>query len=39
MSNFKDYYQILGIQQDASTAEIEQAYQKLSGQWHPDRHR
>ena len=39
MSQLKNYYDILQIPQNASTYEIEQAYQKLSGVWHPDRHK
>ena len=34
---FKDYYQILGIQPDASKEEIKQAYRKMSKKWHPDK--
>lgn len=32
----KDYYQILGIQQDASEEDITKAYRQLVGQFHPD---
>ena len=34
----KNYYDILGVKQDASEDEIKKAYRKLSLQWHPDRH-
>lgn len=37
MSEIKDYYQILGVPQDASIFEIQQAYQKAANQHHPDR--
>ncbi len=34
----KDYYQILGLNRDASEDEIKRAYRKLALQYHPDRH-
>lgn len=33
----KDYYQILGVAQDASQGEIKQAFRKLAHQHHPDK--
>jgi molecular chaperone DnaJ len=33
----KDYYEILGVDKNASEAEIKQAYHKLVLKWHPDR--
>jgi len=32
----KDYYQILGINKDASQDEIKKAFRKLALQYHPD---
>ena len=34
---FKDYYQILGIDKSATPIEIRKAYRKLAAQYHPDR--
>lgn len=35
----KDYYEILGVKTDASAKEIDEAYKKLSSQWHPDKNK
>ena len=39
MSQIKNYYEILGVNYDASTFDIEKAYQDLAAQWHPDKHK
>lgn len=33
----KDYYKILGLQPNASLADVKQAYRQLAKTWHPDR--
>lgn len=35
----QSYYDVLGIPQSASQAEIKQAYKKLALKWHPDKNR
>lgn len=37
MNQINQYYQVLGLQPNASPDEIKQAYRKLAKLWHPDR--
>jgi curved DNA-binding protein len=33
---FKDYYKVLGVERDATQAQIKAAYRKLARKYHPD---
>ncbi len=35
----KNYYTILGVPENASLFEIENAYEQLAAKWHPDKHK
>ena len=37
MSKKKDYYDILGVDRNASESEIKSAYRKQALKWHPDK--
>lgn len=39
MVSKRDYYDILGVSKDASTAEIKRAYRRLALKYHPDRNK
>ena len=36
MATDKSYYEVLGVERDATDADIKRAFRKLAQQWHPD---
>ena len=37
MAEKRDYYEVLGVEKNASTDDIKSAFKKLALKWHPDR--
>lgn len=39
MASKRDYYEVLGVNRNASAAELKSSYRKLALKWHPDRNK